>query len=58
MYILLEYGSNYCDIIGSLWLYSKGEASNFNIDIANENAFISFSYKTGLWGKAVADRVD
>ena len=50
MYNLLEYGSNYCDIIGSLWLYSKGEASNFNIDIVNENAFVSFNYKTGLLG--------
>ena len=32
MYNLIEYTSNY----GSLWFYSKDEATNFNADLAND----------------------
>ena len=37
MYNLVEYRSNYSEITGSLWFYSKVEATNFNEDIANDN---------------------
>ena len=33
MYNLLKYSSNYSDTMGSLWFYSKDEATNFNADI-------------------------
>ena len=34
---LLEYSSNYYDTAGSLWFYSKDEASNFNADIGKRS---------------------
>ena len=37
MYNLIEYNSNYSEATGSLWFYSKDEATNFNADIANTN---------------------
>ena len=45
MYNLIEYRSNYSEKTGSLWFYSKDEATNFNADIANDNNFKSFMYK-------------
>ena len=48
MYNLIEYCSNYSDRTGSLWFYSKDEATNFDVDIANNNAFKSFEYKAKL----------
>ena len=53
MYNLIEYSSNYPGTTGSLLFYSKDEATNFNDDIANTNAFKSFNYKTKLLGKTV-----
>ena len=47
---LIEYSSNYSETTGSLWLYSKDEATNFNEDIANDNNFKSFMYKAKLLG--------
>ena len=49
MYNLIEYSSNYSETTESLWFYSKGEATNFNANIANTNDFkyfmhIRFSY--------------
>ena len=35
VYNLLEYSSNYSETTGSLWFYSKDEASNFNKIILN-----------------------
>ena len=35
VYNLLEYNSSYSDTTGSLWFYSKDEATNFNADIRN-----------------------
>ena len=35
MYNLKEYSSNYSEKTGSLWFYSKDEATNFNANIAN-----------------------
>ena len=36
---LIEYSSNYSGTIGSLWFYSKDEATNFNTDITCNNNF-------------------
>ena len=48
MYNLLEYSSNYSETTGSLWFYSKGEVTHFNIDIVNDNHFKSFMYMAKL----------
>ena len=42
MYNLIEYSSNYSETTGSLWFYSKGETTHFNIDAVNDNTFKSF----------------
>ena len=57
-YNLVEYSSNYSETTGSLWFYSKDEATNFNADIANNNNFESFEYKAKLLGNTVADRAN
>ena len=44
MYNLIEYSSNYSETTGSLWFYSKDEATDFNADIVNDNKFKSFRY--------------
>ena len=46
MYNLIQYTSNY----GSLWFYSKDEATNFNADIVNDDNFKSFKYKAKILG--------
>ena len=46
MYHLIEYSSNYSETTGSLWLYSKGEISNFNADIEITGDFKSFKCGT------------
>ena len=48
MYNLIEFNSNYSETTGSLWFYSKDEATSFNSDIANTNNFKSFMHKTKL----------
>ena len=50
----MEYSSNYSETIGSLWFYSKDEASNFNNNNANTNNFKSFKYKAKLLCNTVA----
>ena len=45
MYNFLEYSSNYYGTTGSLWFYSKDEATNFSNDIEYSNEFKSFKYK-------------
>ena len=45
MYNLIVYSSNYSETTGSIWFYSKDEAINFNVSIANDNNFESFKYK-------------
>ena len=52
---LLECSSNYSDTTGSLWFYSKDEATNFNADIVNRNNFKIFNYKAKLLGNTEAD---
>ena len=54
MYNLLEYDSNSSVTTGSLWFYSKDEATKFNNDIANTNNFNSFNFKAKLLGNIVA----
>ena len=34
---MIEYSSDYSETTGSLWFYSKDEATNFNANIANDN---------------------
>ena len=48
IYSLIHYSSYYSKATGSLWFYSKDEATNFNVDIANPDNFKSFKYKTKL----------
>ena len=54
VYNLIEYSSNFSETTGSLWFYSKDEATNFNADITNTDDFKSFRYKTKLLGNTVA----
>ena len=41
-YNLIEYSSSYSKTTGSLWFYSKDEATNFNAHITNTDDFKSF----------------
>ena len=36
-------------MVGSLWFYSKDEATSFNNDIENTGDFKSFTYKPIFW---------
>ena len=36
-----------------LWFYSKDEANNFNVDIANDNDFKCFEYKVRLYKETI-----
>ena len=42
MYNLIEYSSRSSETTGSLWFYTKDEATSFNADIANTNNFKSY----------------
>ena len=53
--MMLKIQIQLCQTKGSLWFYSKDEATNFNNDIENTDHFKSFKYKTKLLGKIVAD---
>ena len=55
IYNLIEYRTNYSETTGSLWFYSKDEANNFNVDIANTDEFKSFEYESKLLKTTVAD---
>ena len=48
MFNLLEYSSKYFDTTGSLWFYSKDEATNSNADVEKNADFKFFEYKTKL----------
>ena len=54
IYNLIEYSSNYSETTGSLWFYSKDEATNFDADIVNTDDFKSFKYKAKLLGHTAA----
>ena len=58
MYNLIEYSSNYSETTGSLWFYSKDEATDFNADIVNTNNFKSSIYKAKLLENTEADGVN
>ena len=45
---MIEYSSNYSETTGSLWFYSKDEATSFNANIANIDNFKFFKYKAKL----------
>ena len=42
MFNLIKYRSNYFETTGSLWYFSKDEATDFNADVRNTNNFKSF----------------
>ena len=42
-------------IAGSLWFYSKDEATNFDANIRNNNFFKSFEYKAKLLENTATD---
>ena len=54
-YNLTECSSDYSETTKNLWFHSKNEANNFNADIANDNNFKSFEYKSKLLGNTEAD---
>ena len=58
MYNLIEYSSDYSKTTRSLWFYAKDEATNFNADIANDNKFKPFKYKTKLLENTEANRAN
>ena len=51
---LIEYSSNRSETTGSLWFYSKDEATDFNEYIAKTDSFKSFKYKAKLLENTVA----
>ena len=57
IYSLIEYSSIYSETTGTLWCYSKDEATNFNADIANDNNFESFEYEDKLAAPNDANRI-
>ena len=58
VYNLLEYSLNYSHTTGSLWFYSKDEATNFNANIVDGNVSTYYKYKTKLFGHTVVDEVN
>ena len=52
MYNTVENNSYYLETSGSLWFYSKDEASIFDADIQNTDDLKFFKYKTKLLGEA------
>ena len=48
MYNLIECTSNCSETAGSLWFYSKDEATDFNINVGNTNNFKPFKYNNKL----------
>ena len=58
MYNLIEYSSNYSETTGTLWSYINDEPNNFNADIANNDNFKSFRYKTELLTNTAANGVN
>ena len=49
-----EYSSNKSETTGSLWFYSKDEATKFNDNIENTDSFKSFEYNDKLLSNTVA----
>ena len=56
MYNFIKYSLNYADTTGSLWIYPKNEATDFNADIVNNIAFKSLLVcKVRILKNVVAD---
>ena len=55
MYNLIECSSNNSETAGSLQIYSKDEAIDFNADIANINNFKSFTYEAKVLENSEVD---
>ena len=55
IYTFLEYSSNYSDMAGSLWFYSKDEVTDPNNYTTDTNDFKSFKCKAKLLGNTGAD---
>ena len=51
MYNLIYFGSNYSETTGSLWFYSKVEATDFNNNTESTDNCKSFKYKAKLLRK-------
>ena len=58
IYNLIEYSSNYSETTGCLWFYLKNEGTSFSKDIANDNNFKSFKYKTKLLENTITDNAN
>ena len=50
-----EYSPHYSETTGSLWFYSKDEATIVNTNMEDYNAFNSFKYKAKLLGNIETD---
>ena len=57
MYNLKKYSSNYSEVTGSLWFYSKDESTKFNNNIENTDNLKLFKFKARLWGNTVTQPV-
>ena len=55
LYNLIEYRSNFSYTTGSLWFHCKDGATNFDANIAMNDAFESFEYKAKLLESTLAD---
>ena len=55
VYNVLEHSPNYSETTGSLWFYSKDEATNFNADISGTDNFKSLKYNTKLLENTIAE---
>ena len=55
LYNLIEYRSNFSYTTGSLWFHGKDGATNFDANIAMNDAFESFEYKAKLLESTLAD---
>ena len=53
-YNLIEYSLNYSETKGSVWFYSRDEATDLNNNIASTDDFKSFKYKAKLLGNTDA----
>ena len=58
MFKFIEYSLNYSEIKGSLWFYSKDEATNFSAYIGNYDIFKYFKYKAKLLGHTAENGAD
>ena len=58
MHNLIEYSSNYSETTGSLWFYSKDNATDFNANIEKTDNLKSFKYNANLLRNTEADNAN